>query len=364
MYSVSDRWAPALASSHGVAVQVDLLYDGAVVQRNIRITDGMVTVDRGAEVRRSLRLSLPDPSVLPELPTDFFSPFGYQLYVQRGIRYLDGSVEMVPLGYFAIQSISGDLRTGPLEIQAPGLESLIQQAPFEVAVSTSGAQTAAAFIATQLAAVDPSLDLVDTSSGGASLLPRVTYDAGTDRWKTLREVATSVGAELFVSADGTFVLADIPEPSDEFVWTVAARETLVAASAGWSADGVYNRVVVYGENVSESAPPVYAIAEISDSADPLHVGGPFGLRVYTHRSNLVTTTLQAEALASRLLPQVSALHRSVRVSSVPNPALDAGDRIRVVYGSRPPELHTVQRFDVPLRPGGDFVIETASGVSA
>lgn len=365
MHPVSDRWERALTGAHGIAVQVDLLLgDGSVVAEDIPIVGGSVTVDRGSEVRRSLRLEIADPADFPVLAGDPFSPYGHRLYVQRGIRYTDGTVEMVPLGYFVIRSISGDLHAGPLTISAPGLETVVRDRPFEQAVSTAQTATHAAFIADQLIQVDPSFVLVDQSSRGSELLATTTFDAGDSRWDAIRDVATAVGAEVFADENGSFVLRDIPEPTDEFVWTVAARENMVSAQAGMSADGVYNRVAVYGESAADNATPVYGVAEITDPLHPLYVGGPFGVRTTTYHSDLVTTTAGAIATAHALLLDASALNQTLTLRSVPNPALQAGDRIRVIFGSdRPSELHTVQQFTIPLTVDGDFTIETLGGSS-
>src|SRR5690606_3274583 len=122
------------------------------------------------------------------------------------------------------------------------------------------------------------------------------------------------------------------------VWEVSAAVNMVSADASLSADGVYNRVVVFGENTADNAPPVSATAEITDPTDPLRVGGPFGTRTLTYSTDLVTTAPRAQVVANAMLPEARRLTRTVTLSSVPNPALDAGDRIRVVYGAvHPPE---------------------------
>jgi hypothetical protein len=45
-------------------------------------------------------------------------------------------------------------------------------------------------------------------------------------------------------------------------------------------------------------------------------------------------------------------------SSLPNPALECGDVIRVIHPDGTRELHQVQSFSVPLDIGGDFPITT------
>ena len=366
MQAVSQEFLAALSSAHGVVTQVDILYGDTVVAEDIPFTDGSVSVDRGSDVRRSLSLTVPDPRVFPHLETDPYAPYGQRIRVRSGIRHLSGAVELVDVGFFVIASIEGDLHYGPMSIDAPGLESLVQAEPFITATSTDNTSTVASFIQTQLTLVSPDFDLVDATDGaGTSSLPQATWEADADRWAALQKVARSVGCELFVNAQGSFVISDIPDPlADPPVWTVAAGEggVMVEAVRGLTSDGVHNRVIVRGENASEGTPPVSGEATITDPNDPLRYGGPFGRRTLTYRSDLIVDDIQASSTANALLRLYRAPNSTLSLSSVPNPALDVGDVIRVVYANGdPPELHVVQAFDLPLSVGGTFTVETVSG---
>jgi hypothetical protein len=348
--------------------KVNALYGGSVVAEGIPFVSGSVKVDRGSETRRSLSLTVADPRQFPTTETSLFGVYGQQLYVERGIQYLDGSTESVPLGIFVITSVSGDVHTGPLSIEAAGLEILLKRALFDGATSTKGARDAAAFIKTQIEATIAGASFVDRSSSGGTVLATKTWDAGTDKWAALSEVAVSVGAELFCDAYGTFVLTDIPSvktSSPTVVWDVSAGESgvMVSAEQSLTSDEVFNRVTVVGENAEDNKPPVSATISITDSQDPLRYGGPFGKVEKRVSSSLVTTTSQASAMALALLRKTRAPNRSVSLSAIPNPALDAGDWIRVDYGPGIlPELHLVNSFEVPLSSdGGAFNIDTIGG---
>ncbi|MEU9560348.1 phage tail protein, partial [Streptomyces fumanus] len=118
-----------------------------------------------------------------------------------------------------------------------------------------------------------------------------------------------------------------------------------------------------GENAAENTPPVRGVAAITDTRDPLYYGGPFGRVTKSVSSSLVTTQVQATNMAKALLAKYRAPNRSVSLETVPNVALEAGDRIRVNYGSAAlPEIHVVQSFDVPLSvTNGAFNIATVAG---
>ncbi|WP_333731759.1 DUF5047 domain-containing protein [Streptomyces sp. IBSBF 3010] len=369
MQSVSSKWLPALTTDHGVSTKVNVLYNGAIVAEDIAFVDGSVSVDRGSDVRRSLSLTVDDPAQFPVNATDRFAVYGQRIYVETGIRYLDGSFERVPVGTFVITSVSGNIHTGPLTITASGLEILLKRALWDSATSTKGYANAAAFLAYQIPNVLPGASFVDASTlASTTPLATKTWDANTDTWSAFREVADSVGCELFCDANGTFRLVDIPDPTNVAVtpvWDVSTGDygVMVSANMELSADGVYNRVIVTGENAADNKPAVKGTATITSTLDPLYYGGPFGKVTKAVSSSLVTTASQAVAMASALLAKYRAPNRRVTLETIPNAALDAGDRIRVNYGAAAlPEIHVVHSFSIPLGVGsGGFTISTVSG---
>lgn len=367
MQSVSAKWAPALTTDHGISVKVNVLYNGAILAEDIAFQDGTVRVDRGSETRRSLSLSIADPSRYPINPTDHFAVYGQQLFVECGITYLDGSVERVPVGTFVITSVGGNIHTGPLTVTASGLEILLRRALWDNATSTGGSGSVASFLNFHIKDTIPGAAFVDSSTNGWWTIASKTWDANSDKWSALSEAAASVGAELFCDAYGTFRLVDVPDPDDvsiQPVWEVSAGQdgVMVSASMSLSADGVYNRVVASGENAEDRAAPVSADARITDTNDPLYYGGPFGMVSKAFSSSLITNTPQAQGVANAMLRKAKAPNRTVTLESIPNPALEAGDRIRVVYGeAHPPEIHIVNSFDIPLSVNGGFTIATVSG---
>ena len=362
MQPVSEKFLPALTTDHGLEIMVSALYNGAVVQPDIAVTDCSVHIDAGSDIRRTVSLTLPSPADFPATESDPYAVYGQQLYVERGIRYTDGSVERVPVGTFIITSVSGDIHHGPLAIAGSSAELLIKRAPFDTATSTNGL-TAAGFISAQIAAAVPAASFVNRSTSGATTLPTKTWNAGDDRWAALCEVATAIGAELFCDANGTFVLADIPDIITATpVWTVSTGDAgvMVSADVALSADDVYNRVIASGENAEDNVPPVSAEARITDPTDPLRWDGPFGRVTEYYTSSLLTSQTAAQMAANARLRLRRAPNRTVSLQAVPNPALAEGDCIRVDYGpAAPAELHIVQSIDLPR--SGACTIETVSG---
>lgn len=367
MQVVSPKWGPALTTDHGMSVKVNVLYNGSIIAEDIAFADGSIRVDRGSETRRSLSLTIADPSEYPVDPTDRFAVYGQQIYVESGLTYLDGSTERVPVGTFVITSVGGNIHKGPLTVTGAGLEILLRRALWDNATSTGGVGSVAAFISFHIEDTIPGASFVDDSTNGTWTIASKTWDANSDKWTALSEAAASIGAELFCDAYGTFRLVDIPDPDDvsfQPVWVVDAgqRGVMVSATMSLSADGVYNRVVASGENAEDRTAPVSAEAKITDTADPLYYGGPFGKVSKPFSSSLITNATQAQAAANAMLRNAKAPNRTVTLESVPNPALEAGDRIRVDYGeAHLPEIHIVNSFDIPMSVAGGFTIATVSG---
>ncbi|NYI06073.1 DUF5047 domain-containing protein [Allostreptomyces psammosilenae] len=346
-------------------MKVNVLYGGSVVAEDIAFTDGTVTVDRGSEIRRTLSLTIPDPHDFPVSATDRYGVYGQAIYVEAGMTYIDGTSERVAMGTFTVTRIGGNVHEGPLSITAVGPEIHLKRSVFTTAYNTNLASSAAAFITTQIAGTIPGATLTDMSTHGGTTLPSKTWDAGTEKWAALTEVAASIGAELYAAPDGNFVLADVPDIAGAVpVWDVTTGDSgvMVSADLELTSDQVFNRVVVVGENAAEAVAPVSAEARITDPADPLRYGGPFGEVTRYYSSNLITTSTAAQVAADAMLTRYRAPNRTVSLSTVPNAALEPGDCIRVAYADLPPELHLVQSVTIPLSvSSGASSIATISG---
>ncbi|CAM5265304.1 hypothetical protein SBADM41S_08317 [Streptomyces badius] len=79
-----------------------------------------------------------------------------------------------------------------------------------------------------------------------------------------------------------------------------------------------------------------------------------------YSSATIVSPGSAQAAAELKLRAAKAPNASGNFSSLPNPALEPGDVLRVVHPDGLRELHQVASFTVPLRVGGDFPIGTIS----
>lgn len=358
MYPVSDRFLARLAESHQVATRVQLLLtDGRVV--DLDHTGGSVTVDRSQAIRRTCTVTVPDPALIPRTPTDQLATYGARLHISRGVEYADGTTELVPLGVFRLDSVDGDVSDGPVTLQGKDLSAIVADDKFVEPYSATGTVVGAITALIQRSIPDAVVisSIVDTPIG------RRTFDVEADPWAGCQEIAAAAGAEVYPNADGVFVITTLPDLlTTDPVWAVEAGESgvYVSASRAMTSDGVYNGVLARGESTADNVPPVSYLAVDADPGSPTYWGGPYGRRPTFYSSSTLTTTQACAQAATLKLAQAKAPNASGDISSLPNPALEPGDVIRVTHPDGTRELHQIAAFTVPLDESGNFPISTIS----
>lgn len=358
VYSVSSRFLAALTESHTPVSQVTLLRaDGRV--ETIEITGGSVTVDRGQAIRRTCSVTITDTKLIPRTASDKLSTYGSRLRIARGVQFADGSTELVPLGVFRLDAVDGDVDEGPVTLAGKGLEAIVADDKFTAPYRVSGTAVGAVTALIQRSIPDA---VVVNRATDAPIGPR-TWDVEGDPWAAVQECAAAIGAECYADADGVFIISELPDllavaPS----WTVAAGEggAYIRASRGMSSDGVSNGWLARGENTETGTAPVSAFVTDDDPTSPTYWGGPFGHRPAFYTSSTLTTVNAATSAATLKLRASKAPNATGDLSSLPNPALEPGDVLRVIYPDGTGELHQIQSFSVPLDEGGDFPITTIS----
>jgi hypothetical protein len=359
VYPVSDRFLRALAESHQVATRVQLfLTDGRVV--DLEHTGGSVTVDRAQAVRRTCTVTGADPALIPRSPSDQLATYGARLRVARGIDYDDGSQpELVPLGVFRLDSVDGDVNEGPVTLQGRDLSVIVADDKFTQPYKASGTVVGAVTALIQRSIPDAGvISLVaDTPIGSR------WFDVEADPWAGAQEIAAAAGAEVYPNADGVFVIAALPDLlTTPPAWAIEAVEggVYIKASRGMTSDAVHNGVLARGENATDGIPPVSYLAVDDDPTSPTYWSGPYGRRPTFVSSSAYTSTSACAQAANAELAKRRAPNASGDISSLPNPALETGDVLRVTHEDGTRELHQAAAFTVPLEQGGDFPITTIS----
>ncbi|MET8079979.1 DUF5047 domain-containing protein [Streptomyces sp. NPDC005303] len=358
MYPVSDRFLARLAESHTPVTLVQLfLADGRVIE--VPHTGGSVTVDRGQANRRTCTVTVADVTLIPRTPTDQLATYGARLRISRGVDYGDGSQELVPLGVFRLDSVDGDVTQGPVTLQGKDLSAIVADDKFTAPYRATG--TVASAITALIQRSIPGADVVSTVA--STTIGTRVYDVEADPWTGVQEIAAAAGAECYATADGTFTISTLPDLlTTEPAWSIEATEggVYIKASRSMSSDGVYNGVMARGENTSDNVAPVSSLVVDNDPNSPTYWSGPYGRRPFFYSSSTLVTTAQCLQAATLKLAQLKAPNASGDISSLPNPALEPGDVLRLMHEDGSRELHQAASFSVPLDLGGEFPIATIS----
>jgi hypothetical protein len=358
MYSVSARFLPALAQSYSPINLVQLFKtDGST--ETLDITGGSVTVDRGSATRRTCSVTIADTSLIPRTATSKLSVYGAQLRISSGVTYSDGSQDLVPLGQFRLDAVAGDVDDGPVTLTGKSLECIVADDKFLTPYTATG--TAYSAVTALIQRSIPGATVVNTAIDATIGLR--TWDVQGDPWAAAVECAAAIGAEVYCDPDGIFVMATLPDIQLATpVWTIAAGEggVYVSANRGMSSDKVFNAILARGENTAGGVAPVSALVQDLDPSSPTYWNGSFGHRPDFYSSSTLIDPVQCQAAAGLKLAAAKAPNATADITSLPNPALAAGDVIRVVYPDGTKELHQVQSFSVPLDVTGAFTLQTIS----
>lgn len=357
MWPVSARFAAAVQSSHAVVSSAELYSAGRLVvpASDLRISAGGIKVDATAATRRSfdgLKLSVPD-SLLPTLTRrTALDPFGNELALARGVRFSDGSVELVPQGLFRTEVT--DIADGPVgsrEVTLSGFDRsyVIQQRGFDsiwrISSGTLVTTAIAAIITDRLPGT-----VVQNRVPSAETTALHLLDEDADPWVDgVQMLALLIGAQVYFDVLGQAVIAPVPDPSQPPVLTLAEGPGCVITALGrkYDASTAKNRIVMTCENGQGT--PLRAVADDTDPASPTYIGGPFGIRPLRESMNAGTSQAALDAAARARLLQKCGASEQVSMEIVPNPALDAGDVVRVVRKRAGiDDLLIPQSFDLSL----------------
>jgi Domain of unknown function (DUF5047) len=277
---------------------------------------------------------------------DMLAPTGTEVVPYRGVKYIDGLIEWVPLGVFGIDSQSQSYDVdGTISLTCPDRWVRVQRSRFLRPTTTNGGAVTEAI---RLIRAAISVAYTNTATSTATTRPQVWTD---DRAAATGELLKSAAAEAFFDRAGSLLARDLPRLTDAPVWTVDAGASGVLVGATRSRDRArtFNIVIAIPESLDGAAPWPPQIAYDTDPASDTYVGGPFGQSpMPPYSSPLLTTAAQGLAAARAILSRVTGLASQVSIESSVNPALDPGDVISVVFPGGRTETHLIDTVTIPL----------------
>lgn len=349
MRPTTPAFLDSLRGAHVIAAGCQLFFpDDPTTPVSVPVEDGTATIDRTAQNRRVATVQIPwSLRAGEDLGLDLreLTLGGYAI-VSRGLRYADGSVELVALGRLRVESVTWDTLAASASLELADGMSQIRDEPFTAPYAAKGIRPADAAAAIVYAVFGASI-AYSAPYAPADAMGDTIYSGS--RADALSALEQSYGAETYFDADGNFVFAAKPTGDELAVWTVDAGEAGVMVNASENLDrtGIYNGVLIQGQADADS-PPITSLAMYTDPSSPIRWGGPFGKVALVADSTSVTTQDQADATAASLLNLRLKQTRSLTLTSAPNPALEAGDTIGVVFPDGRTETHLIDATTISL----------------
>lgn len=360
MRPVSSRFLSTVRSTHRMRVRAKVVttyQEGtSPTGTQVSVSGGDVKVDGTADIRSTLDLgTFGDWG-------DILTPYGNELFIERGIDYGNGETEWVSLGYYRINGVeqstapSGEFRISAADRMAQVIDGRIPF-PIQYPASTTHAQVFDDLIKTGGSAPFPSATIEFDYDATAVTLgaSQLTEDS---RYEFLRDTIAPSGKVMYWDHRGVLVVRSRAAMGYLVLIDSGRDGVIVSLSRGLGRDGYYNGVAVTGESNDDAVPPPYALVTNDDLTDPLRWGGPFGKVPRFYSSSFITTTPQAVSAGESILASYLGLPYTVDLTSVPNPALEPNDIIRVTLPGGFVEDHVIESLTIPLIATGPLQVAT------
>lgn len=357
MRPVSAQFQAAVTGSHRVAHRARVLapgYNGTSPgplnadgspQNSLLIESGTVTLDRTAQVRGSLDITI--SAAWPSSATDMLTPYGNEIYVERGVVYGDGSTEWVGQGYYRIDDV--EQQSAPIgAIHITGtdrMQGLVDQT-LTSPVSFAAGSTIITVIEALVIDVFPWAVLDYDASLGTSTLA-ATQVTTQDRFQFIDDLVKAYGMVWYWDHRGLLYIHPAPNPAVP-VLTVKAGQggVLATLSRTLTRSGITNGCMVTGEQASD-APPVFALVVDNNPLSPTYWYGQFGQVPEFFSASTLQTTAQCQTAGIARLQQSTGLPYEVDFTMVPNPAIEPLDCVQLQYPGRA-ENHVLDSITIPL----------------
>lgn len=332
MKGASDAFLAAIRKSHTIVTYVDVLNQGAVIQADIPVADGVVTLDATAEIRGRVEMTVAGEALVPLTADALLAPYGNELRVRHGIRFPDGTEETISLGVFRIDETPVTDPGRSVQITAYDRSMIVRDARLEaphIVVSGTEWTFAIAELVDGAGWWTPTNPLPTIISPSTFSSPLIVAPEQEDRWKLCTEWGKAIGYDVTFDGDGA--LRALPVVDYDLIdphWTVNDGETgvLITAQRKWRRDGIFNRVIAIGETPTG----VYrGVATDDNPASPTYYYGAFGKVPRWFSSPLMNTTEQCQTAAEAMLRRSLGQSSEVTFTALPNPALEPGDLLQV-----------------------------------
>lgn len=363
MQERSSRFDLAITAQEPAAwvTRVNIRSGSKIIVVDVPWTDGLITLDATAASRRTLTATFVDPdgTLTPRLASDPLAPFGNEIEVFMGFRWVDLTEELLPVGIFRMTD-SVPSTDGTIKVKADDRSIVVAGArwetPFGLAAGLPTVDGAVAIVESRY--IGRTYELVTSNA----TVPLTIYEEGDrsgDPWTNFHDLLQSDGLEGFFGPSGQVIIRRPPDPIYATpVATYAPGPTSVrrGVSNAFNSRDARNVFIAIGEG-SGIPSPFRGVAEVTDATSPLHPSR-FGRRPRFLSSPLITSQESADRAAETMKRREEGASETTTFEALPNPAHEGGDVVRVVEASLGIDDSVVlRRFSLPFRIAGPVTYE-------
>lgn len=368
MRPVSADFLNVIRGSHQIAVRVRVLTSFQTgtnpTGTELAVINGDVVLDATADVRGTVDVTVDGTDAFTRQATGLLTPYGNELFVERGVVLGTGGREYVSQGYYRIYAVEQpDRPDNPIQLEARDRMSGIIDGRLEAPRHFPAGTSVSAVFTSLVQEIYPTATITYDFDATTSTL-QTAHIADEDRYTFLRDIAKSRGKIMYWNYRGELRVEDPPDPSATvFEVNAGANGVLVSLSRRLDRDGVYNAVVALGETPSETQLPVRAVARDMNPASPTFWNGSFGKVPRFYSSPFITNATQAASAATKILQRAIGLPYRVNFAAVPNPALEPYDPIKITHRDGY-DNHVIDRLVIPLNVAEPMTATTRELTSA
>lgn len=346
MIAATSKFSQALLYSHTSLTRVTI--DGTVMPTQ----GGNINADQNRNVRRT-----GTTTVIREYYTrtafDAISTAS-RVVIEKGIEYIDGSVEYVVVATMVVQEMSKNMANTRKILALADDGQFIEDYPLIYAWSSvDGGGVALTYVAAIQQLVADALTFTPTWSIGA-LVPTTSvtpdglvWTAGTNRWTAINDLAKAIGCKVFPGPTGAWKIELIGSNTvPVLALNSGAGGALIEAESKSTRRDTFNAVPIEWGNADVQGGVVLVTDD--DIASPTYWNGSWGRRPKSTTKVAVTDAAAATAAGRADLALSKGAQSGLNLNAAYNPLLEPSDVISVTPTGAATQLHVLDSLDIAL----------------
>lgn len=339
---------------------------------NARLVDGSITIDRDRDERRSCDFLLDNTD--GALINDPYDGFWYDKILKAfwGIRYYDSDPAVMrwkrwetQIGEFMIDRLDED--RFPNAVKATGRDYAKKCIMSKLSTSLSFSTGLRVEDIIRALAANCGITKFAMPITNQAYQRDLVFTRGQDRWEVMKQLADTIGYEVYFRADGALTMRPYPDPTTSAIaWSFSQDYggTLVKYSRSSNDSRMFNHVYVsgaalgadVGDGNPDDAPAsevIFAEAKNTDPSSPTRIAR-VGDRVQEFESDLFTSVAQAQSYANTMLSIGALEEYTMSFESAIIPWLDGSDIVEIVEDNVTdftPRRFLLSAFTLPMKLG-------------